>query len=140
MKWFAAAALGCTLLPFSTAAQQGARVQDIDKSLSPCNDFDNYANGQWRKQNPMPAIQTSWALRTVTQEETTAKLRGLLDEASSKKQTTGSTEQLIGDFYGACMDEAAVNAASLKPLQATLGQVVQRLYTAVPASPGAHHK
>jgi arylsulfatase A-like enzyme len=27
-----------------------------------------------------------------------------------------------------------------KPLQATLGQVVQRLYTAVPASPGAHHK
>jgi endothelin-converting enzyme/putative endopeptidase len=123
MKWFAAAALGCTLLPFSAAAQQGARVQDIDKSLSACDDFDNYANGQWRKQNPMPAIQTSWALRTVTQEETTAKLRGLLDEASSRKQAAGSTEQLIGDFYGACMDEAAVNAAGLKPLQATLSRV-----------------
>ncbi len=123
MKWFAAAALGCTLLPFSAAAQQGARVQDIDKSLSPCNDFDNYANGQWRKQNPMPAIQTSWALRTVTQEETTAKLRGLLDEASSKKQAAGSTEQLIGDFYGACMDEAAVNAAGLKPLQPALARI-----------------
>jgi N-acetylglucosamine-6-sulfatase len=27
-----------------------------------------------------------------------------------------------------------------KPLQATLGQVVQRLYTALPASPGARHK
>jgi len=27
-----------------------------------------------------------------------------------------------------------------KPLQVTLGQVVQRLYTAVPAAPGAHHK
>ncbi|WP_263411053.1 M13 family metallopeptidase [Terriglobus tenax] len=123
MKRFAAVLLSCVLLPVSTFAQQGARVQDIDKSLSPCDDFDNYANGQWRKQNAMPAIQTSWALRTVTQEETTAKLRGLLDEASSKKQTTGSTEQLIGDFYGSCMDEAAVNAAGLKPLQPTLAKI-----------------
>lgn len=123
MRSFVAAFLAVLLATSASAQQQGARVGDIDKSLSPCDDFDNYANGAWRKANPMPAIQTSWALRTITQEETTAKLRGLLDEAASKKQAPGSTDQLIGDFYGACMDEAAINAAGLKPLQAELGRI-----------------
>ena len=36
--------------------------------------------------------------------------------------------QKIGDYYAACMDEKAINAAAIKPLQPLLDQIQQMQY------------
>ena len=67
----------------------------------------------------MPAIQTTWAIRVVTQDETRARLRSIAEEDAAKAASLpkGSPGQLTGDFYAACMDESRINALGLKPLE-----------------------
>jgi putative endopeptidase len=101
---------------------RGVPVENIDRSASPCTDFDAYANGQWRATHAMPAIQTTWAIRTITQEDTRARLRSIAEEDAAKSSTlpAGSPGELTGDFYAACMDQSHIDALSLKPLQPIL--------------------
>ena len=114
------------MLPAMLNAQvRGVAVDNIDRSVSPCADFDAYANGQWRATHSMPAIQTTWAIRTITQDETRARLRSIAEEDASKAASMpkGSPAQLTGDFYAACMDESHVNAQELRPLESMLKQI-----------------
>jgi putative endopeptidase len=115
---------GFALLAITTASlaqsPRGVAAANIDRAASPCADFDAYANGAWRVANPMPAIQTTWAVRTITQEDTRGRLRSIAEEDAAKAQSLakGSPGQLTGDFYAACMDQPAINARALKPLEA----------------------
>jgi len=120
-----AAALIWSGLALAQATPRGVAAENIDKNASPCSDFDAYANGQWRATHTMPADQTAWAVRTVTQDETRARLRSIAEEDAAKasKETKGSPAQLTGDFYAACMDQAKVDAAGLKPLDGELKRI-----------------
>ncbi|CAN5402367.1 M13 family metallopeptidase [soil metagenome] len=110
------------------APLEGAKVDDIDRSVDACQNFDGFANGTWRKDHPMPAVQTTWARRNVAQDETLGKLKTLLESsakttAANGSAAKGSTDQLIGDFYGACMNEAQINGLGLKPLEPVLAKI-----------------
>ncbi len=109
----------------SIVLPSGVNAENIDRAASPCADFDTYANGQWRSTHAMPDIQTTWAIRTVTQDETRARLRAIAEEdaAKSSKVPKNSPAQMTGDFYGACMDEARVNGLGLKPLEPMLKEI-----------------
>src|ERR1700722_17837050 len=122
---FAAFIAFVTLPAMLDAQVRGVAVENIDRSASPCTDFDAYANGQWRATHPMPAIQTTWAIRVITQDETRARLRSIAEKDASKAASMpkGSPGQLTGDFYSACMDESRVNALGLKPLESALQHI-----------------
>ncbi|HVG27694.1 MAG TPA: M13 family metallopeptidase N-terminal domain-containing protein, partial [Acidobacteriaceae bacterium] len=109
----------------SFGQMRGVAVENIDRKADPCADFDAYANGQWRATHPMPAIQVTWAVRSITQDETRARLRSIAEEDAGKAEglAKGSPGQLTGDFYGACMDEARTNELGLKPLEPLLKAV-----------------
>lgn len=109
----------------SHAQLRGVPVEDIDRSVSPCTDFDAYANGQWRATHPIPATQTRWAIREVTQDDTRARLRSIAEEDSSKAASLpkGSPGQLTGSFYGSCMNESLIGSLGLKPLEPTLKKI-----------------
>jgi endothelin-converting enzyme/putative endopeptidase len=111
--------------PQSHAQLRGIPVENIDRSANPCTDFDVYANGQWRATHPMPAMQTRWAIREVTQDETRGRLRSIAEEDAGKAASLskGSPGQLTGDFYGSCMNESRINSLDLKPLEPTLKQI-----------------
>ncbi len=129
MRHRLAALVALVTLPVLLHAQgstpMGVAAGNIDRTAAACTDFDAYANGQWRADHPMPATQTSWAVRVVTQDETRARLRTIAEEDMAKAAAApqGSPAQLTGDFYGACMDEARVNALALKPIEPMLKQV-----------------
>ena len=114
-----------TVVPASHAQLRGIPVEDIDRSVSPCTDFDAYANGQWRATHPMPAMQTRWAIREVTQDDTRARLRSIAEEDASKATSLpkSSPGQLTGNFYGSCMNESRINILGLKPLEPTLKRI-----------------
>src|SRR5205823_10671744 len=96
----------------------GVDLNDLDRKADPCNDFFQFANGTWRANNPIPASMTRWSKRWQAGETSKDKLRDILEDASkSQSAPKGSTEQLIGDFYGSCMQESKINARGFEPVK-----------------------
>ena len=112
------------LLARAQGPQIGIQVADLDTKVNACTDFFEFANGGWRAANPIPPSMSRWSRRWQAGEQTKDLLSLILQEtAAAPAAPKGSTEQLIGDFYGACMDSAARNAAGAKPVQPMLAKV-----------------
>jgi putative endopeptidase len=98
-------------------AQKGPELSDMNRSVEACTDFYEFANGAWRAVNPIPAEMPRWSRRWKAGEESKDRLKGILEEAeAAKNPPKGSVDQLIGDFYAACMDEAAIDRLGVTPL------------------------
>jgi putative endopeptidase len=104
----------------SPSQQHGIQMADLNKDVSACDDFYEFANGGWRTKNPIPASMSRWSRRWEAGETTKDKLKEILDEVSAKQNPKGSVEQLIGDFYVSCNNEAQANKLNIKPIQALL--------------------
>lgn len=119
-------ALLTLFLTVSLAAQtqRGVFVEDIDRSVDACTNFFDYANGAWRKANPIPANQVRWSRRWEAGEKNKDALQVILEDLSTRRDyPKGSPDQQITDFYRACMDVEAVNAAGVKPIQPYLDEI-----------------
>jgi predicted metalloendopeptidase len=97
---------------------------DFDRSVSPCEDFFEFATGGWAKRNPIPAAYASWGISEELDRRNKEILRRILEKAAADKSPKpGSPWQKIGDYYGSCMDESAIEAARAKPLEAEFERV-----------------
>src|SRR5215510_12228839 len=82
-------------VPAPATPQHGVQLGDIDKGVQPCNDFFEYANGQWRKDNPIPASLPRWSRRWQAGESSKDRLKIILEEtAAIRNASAGSIEQL----------------------------------------------
>jgi putative endopeptidase len=108
---------------FGPKAQPVLDVNSMDRSIDPCTDFYTYSCGGWMKSNPIPPDQSSWSAYGKVQDQDTAQLRGLLETAEVSTVQRDATHQKIGDFYAACMDEKAINAAGITPLHPYLDEI-----------------
>jgi len=98
-------------------AVHGYDPANLDRSISPCDDFYKFADGGWIKNNPVPADRPSWARYNKLRNDNEDVLHQILDEASKNPKAEPSADwRKIGDFYASCMDESQVEAAGVKPL------------------------
>ncbi|MBL0216726.1 MAG: M13 family metallopeptidase [Myxococcales bacterium] len=123
-----AAVPGLQAAPTSPASSapvlHGVYLDDLDRSVAPCTDFFEYGNGSWRKANPIPASMARWSRRWKSGEDAKGQLREILDQVAAKRDwKAGSVEQLIGDFYVACMDEAKADQLGAGPIVPMLGKI-----------------
>ena len=95
----------------------------MDRAADPCVDFYQYACGGWMARNPIPADQSSWSVYAKLAEDNRRYLWGVLDELARRTTGRSAPQQKIGDFFAACMDEAAVAARGATPLQDTLARI-----------------
>ena len=135
MSRLALAALGLGGLAATTAfgpparptpPQQGVGINlaNIDQSVAPCEDFYHFANGNWIKNNPVPAAETRWgAFNELADRNTAVEKRILVKAAADRTAKPGSNEQKVGDFYAAAMDSVAIEKAGLTYLQPRLTQI-----------------
>jgi len=108
----------------SVYAAHGIDATDMDKNGAACTDFFDYANGAWRAGHPIPDYMDRWSRRWESGEINKEHVRDILTELSTRKDwSSGSPEQLSGDFYAACMDETQVNALGIKPVQPLVDEV-----------------
>ena len=108
-------------LPYSPSLD----VSSMDKSIDPCVDLYHYSCGGWQQKNPIPPDQTSWSVYAKMYQDNLMFLRGMLEQAAQPDKERNAVTQKIGDFYAACMDEAAVEKRGLAPLQPQLDAIAQ---------------
>ena len=118
-----------SFLSLSYAQQPAAKyepaldVSSMDQTVDPCVDFFQYSCGGWIKKNPIPPDQSSWDTYSKMQDENTARLRGILEEAAAGGTGRNAVTQKIGDYYASCMDEKTIDAVGIKPLQPYLDAI-----------------
>src|SRR5208282_4659913 len=108
-------------LPYSPSLD----VSSMDKSVDPCMDLYRYSCGGWQTKNPIPPDQTSWSVYAKLYEDNLVFLHGMLERAAQRDEQRNAVTQQIGDFYAACMDDAAVEKRGLTAIQPELDAIVQ---------------
>jgi putative endopeptidase len=108
-----------TALPYTPSLD----LPSMDKSADPCVNFYQYTCGGWMKNNPIPADQAAWSVYGKLTVDNQRYLWGILDELARKTAGRTATQQKIGDYFGACMDEAAVEKLGADPLKAGLAEI-----------------
>src|SRR5690606_1214834 len=101
----------------------GFDTSNLDREVSPCTDFYQYAKGSWLERTEIPASEARWGTFNILAERNNIILREVLDAAVKNPGKKGSDTQLIGDFYGTCMDEAAIERAGTKPIDPFLSGI-----------------
>ncbi|MEO8042964.1 MAG: M13 family metallopeptidase [Acidobacteriota bacterium] len=109
---------------YSTFAQsKGFDTKRMDTSGDACNDFFQYANGTWLRTTEIPASESRWGTFNILANNNNSMLREILEAAAKTKSGNGSDAQLIGDYYGSCMNETAINKAGARPVRPFLREI-----------------
>ena len=107
----------------SSAEKKDVLADNRDTTVSPTQDFFDYANGGWIKRNPIPAEQSSWGIGNLVFEENLKRLREISENAAKAKAANGSSEQKIGDFWSTAMDSVKIEQNGLTPLQSYIDKI-----------------
>ncbi len=111
----------------SIMASPGMKKDFIDKnnmdlSVKPGDNFFLYANGNWIKNNPVPASRTRWGSFDELRLENSGRLSSLLEEASHAANPDRTT-QIIGDFYFSGMDSNTIEKKGASPVKPMLNEI-----------------
>ncbi|HZN56008.1 MAG TPA: M13 family metallopeptidase [Candidatus Polarisedimenticolaceae bacterium] len=98
-------------------------VAAMDRSVDPCDDLYQFSCGGWQKNNPIPGDQASWSVYGKLYVDNQRYLWGILQNAAKPSPSRTETQQKIGDYFDACMDETAVEAAGTAPLDPDLAVI-----------------
>ncbi|QDA57447.1 M13 family metallopeptidase [Thermomonas aquatica] len=107
----------------AAAPGSGIDLAGIDKAVQPGDDFDEYANGAWKKATEIPADRASISTGFYVFEKAEKRLSDLIQGFDKANPAAGSNERKIADYYAAYMDEAGIEARGLAPLQPSLDKV-----------------
>lgn len=97
-------------------------VAAMDRAADPCDDFYRYACGGWLDATTLPPERArmgrSW---TTIYDRNQEVLRELLEAASSA--SVDPSRARVGTLYGACIDEATIDARGIEPVRPWLDRV-----------------
>src|SRR6266550_4220157 len=118
-------------LASSAVAQNAVPIQsapldpaNIDRSVSACTDFYQFANGGWVKKNPVPAAYSRWGSFDQLQENNQSNLLTILRGAAASGNTRANEDlHKLGVFYSSCMDSAGAERAGAEPIKAELDRI-----------------
>lgn len=116
-------ALGCAAP--AVAQEVPAAVPAKAEAAAPRAQDDLYlfVNRAWELSTPIPPDKASIGAFDALRDLSRDRVKTIIDELAAKPQAPGSDEQKIADYYRAFMDEAAIEARGLKPVQPLLAMV-----------------
>ena len=96
----------------------------MDASTRPQDDFFQFANGTWTKNNPVPASESRWGSFNELDQANKAKLTKILNLAKNDKDAAkGSTNQILGDYYASFMNMQVRNQKGVEVIENELSRI-----------------
>jgi putative endopeptidase len=95
----------------------GINVANMDRSIKPGDNFYLYCNGNWITGTPIPPDRAQIGVFTTLTDLSDKRTAALIEEAAKSGGAAGSGARKIADLYNSYMDEAAIEAKGLAPLQ-----------------------
>ncbi|RFZ90621.1 M13 family peptidase [Mucilaginibacter conchicola] len=98
-------------------------VPGLDPAVKPGDNFFRYVNGKWYDTVKIANDQAgvgSYSFLNIPQKRL---LQNILDSVSKAKNTPGSIEQKVGDFYASGMDMATINHRGYAPVKPILARI-----------------
>lgn len=95
----------------------------MNTAVRPQDDFFEFANGTWVKNNPVPASESRWGSFNELDQANKNKLTEILEEAKANPGKTGSMNQLLGAYYASYSDMEARNKLGLSPIKDDIAKI-----------------
>ncbi|MGH8212588.1 MAG: peptidase, partial [Rhodanobacteraceae bacterium] len=120
-----ALAIALALSTGSAFAASNFDMNDLNKNINPCQDFNDYVNAKWLADNPIPADRSSWGAFDKLAEDSLNTQHQIVEDAAKNaaKSKPASIEQKIGWYFNSGMDEAAINKAGFDPIKPELAKI-----------------
>jgi putative endopeptidase len=98
-------------------------MKDIIESgvVRPQDDFHQWVNGEWFRDNPIPADKAIWGSFTTIAEESTDKIHKIFLELATNTDELSDNEQKVRDFYLSGCNWKDIKKAGVSGIYADLG-------------------
>ncbi|MBX2907794.1 MAG: M13 family metallopeptidase [Taibaiella sp.] len=103
-------------------AKEDPLAAHLDTTVNPAEDFFEYANGGWIKNNPIPSEEISYGIGQLVDKELRVRLLKINEDAVAKAEKTGAGQQ-IGDFWYSAMDTVSIEKNGYSPLKPELDKI-----------------
>ena len=117
--------LAMMVMPVDSMAQNksGLRMDNLDKSVKPQEDFFQFATGGWQQRNPLPAAYSRFGSFDQLQEDNNKRINAILTDLQKKTFAEGTTERKLSDFYKLAMDSVRRNNEGIAPVRPLLDEM-----------------
>ena len=112
-----------TVMSCSQGQKSGIRLENLDTTVRPADDFYQFACGGWMKNNPLPDEFSRFGSFDKVADDTRKQLNELITNLANNPQEPGTVAYKIATLYNQVMDSARLNAEGIKPLEADLQQI-----------------
>ncbi len=117
------AAFAALTLPLCAQQTHGIRTQDMDLAITPGNDFFHYADGRGVAREQIPADRASIGVFATLADRSNKNVAAIIEQASTPTPAAGTPDRKIADLYASYMNEHAIEAAGLKPIEPELKSI-----------------
>ncbi len=103
----------------------GIDLASRDMSVKPGDDFFQHVNGLWLNNpaNAIPADRTTWGTNALLQEKAERDVKAIIEDAAASGGAPGSNTQKVADFYNSHLNQDAIDARGIAPLQPVLAEI-----------------
>ena len=97
--------------------ERAINLSNMDTTVNPGDNFYQYVNANWLKNNPVPEDKSYYGAFTELRDKSIEDQKKMINKLIKQKNKEGTNAQKIADFYSLGMDTNKINELGIKPLQ-----------------------